>query len=264
MKLYRIYAILLLVTFISISGQSLCFAEYFNGDKLVDRYQMAVVFARIAFFTGQVPEGLSTRKLPFSDVPSVYARPVGTVTSLGVMSALEDKFNGRKFVTRYELGRAVTKFCKTITIANGAQNNHLRPADVSTFHRDRDSAVHNSTQRLLKSLSGKYRGNHYVSRFEFASICARLARHFSLKTYADVELHLDDVPVEHWARSDVEYACSTGILNTRGVGYKASHHLDPVNKTEHISQFKRRRNRVHGSFESEFSHGTFEKQVEDL
>jgi hypothetical protein len=264
MKLYSFFVIPVLVTVFIFSGQSLCRAEYFNGDKLVDRYQLAIVFSRIAFFTGQVPEGLSTRELPFADVPKVYMRPVGTVTSLGVMSAVEDKFDGTRFVTRYELGRAVTKLCETITVSRGPVNSHLIPSDVSVFHRNRESAEHNSTQRLLEPASGKYRGNHYVSRYEFAGICARLARHFSLKTYSDVELHLDDVEPGHWARADVEYACSTGILNTRGVGVKASHRLDPVNKTEHISKYNRRRDTVHGSFGSEFSHGTFEAQSQDL
>ena len=239
-------------------------ADYFNGDKLVDRYQVAIVFSRIAFFTGQVPEGLSTRELPFGDVPPVYARAVATVTSLGVMSGLEDMFNGKTYITRYELGRAVNKLCHSISVAPGAANPHLTPDDVGPFNRHLADAAKASTSRFVELRSGKYNGRNYISRYEFASICARLARHFNLKVHSDVELHLEDVPFSHWARSDVEYACSTGILNTRGVGSKAVHSVEPAHKTEHISKFRRRRNSVHGSFDSEFTHGTFEKQPYEL
>jgi len=257
-KCYKfIFLSCLLAIFSSALNISPCYAEFFNGDKLVDRYQAAIVFSRIVFFTGQVPEGLSTRELPFSDVPSAYKRPVATVTSLGLMSALEDEFNGKDFITRYDLALAVKNLCKVTTVAHGEANRHLVPKDVDVFSRHRESAIFNSTNRLLKVSSGKFNGSYYISRYEFASICAALARHFSLKPYVDVKLNLEDIPSNHWALEDIRYACSTGILNTRGVGKLPVNSETPSGKTEHISRFHRRRDSAHGNFPSEFSHGAF-------
>ena len=249
MKIRLVLALAVIVT--SLSASSLQ-AEYFNGERLVDRTQVAIVFSRILFHTHQLPESLSWRDVSYKDVPAVYARPVGTVTSLGIIPAFEDKFNGRGFVTRYELGRWVRRLLRRIRVAGPPLNSNLTPIDIPISHRDRDPAIEAVWRKIMAPRSREYKGKHYVSRFELAHICANLARHFCLRPHLNVKLHLEDIPKDHWARADVEYACSTGILNTRGVGHIAIYEEQKAYKSEHIGRVRRRRGTVHGSFKEEF------------
>ena len=249
MKLYRtLFLSVMAVILISIPVR----AEYFNGERLVDRHQVAIVFSRILFHTHQLPESLSWRETPYKDVPAVYTRPVGTVTSLGIIPAYEDKFNGRGFVTRYEMGRWVRRLLKRVRVSGPPLNAQITARDMPISHRDREPAIEAVWRRIMAPRSRGYKGNHYVSRFELAHICAGLARHFCLRPHLDVELHLEDIPEDHWARPDVEYACSTGILNTRGVGKIAIYEEQKAYKSEHIGRVRRRRGTVHGNFHEEF------------
>ena len=249
MKIKCFLTLLVMVCSLSVCSSR---AEYFNGERLVDRTQVAIVFSRILFHTHQIPESLCWRDVSYKDVPAVYARPVGTVTSLGIIPAFEDKFNGRGFVTRYELGRWVRRLLRRIRVSGPALNSKLTPVDIPTSHRDGDPAIEAVWRRIMTPRSREYKGNHYVSRFELAHICAGLARHFCLRPHLKVELHLEDIPDDHWARPDVEYACSTGILNTRGVGHIAIYEEQKAYKSEHIGRVRRRRSTMHGTFKEEF------------
>jgi hypothetical protein len=180
------------------------------------------------------------------------------------MSGVENRFNGKNYVTRYEVAQALRKLCSVVTVADSKGNNHLVPVDVEPFSRYFDDVAYVTTRRLMGVQSGKFNGNHFISRFEFASICARVARFFGLTPQKDVPLYFEDIKPGHWAEADIRYACSTGILNSRGVGTVADNVFAPQGKTEHISRFRRRRNSALGNFNSEFSRGESKPELDPL
>jgi len=197
------------------SSDTRLLASRFDGEKLVNRYQLAVVLERVLHRSRRVQESILTAKSQYPDVPKAYDAAVTAVTSTGILLGRDALFLGKRIITRYELAQTLQRLLKRIAICRPAINQALIPSDIPGRHPARDATFEMLRHGLMKTYDGKFHGRLYVSRYEFASIAARLARLLELPA-EPTPFDFEDLAERHWAYEDIALCCATGLLHDMG------------------------------------------------
>lgn len=91
--------------------------------------------------------------------------------------------------------------------------------DNDAWYNGAVSAVTNAG--FMKGADGRFRPDDNITRQEIAVVLANISRTKGLNTTADIPVFEDAGKVADWAKADVEYVTSLGLLNGISTGYFA-------------------------------------------
>ncbi|ABW67809.1 caspase family protein [Desulfosudis oleivorans] len=147
--------------------------EYkFNGDELVNRYDIARFSTRILERWGFSPGGA---EVP-NDVPASHPdyEAVQKAISADILSAYDGKFYGDKLINRQQMAFVLSRLLNKKGIrASSAQEKHSFQ-DLSENHWAFEAVQHTVSAGILKGYSNKFYGNRLINRYQMAVIIARL------------------------------------------------------------------------------------------
>jgi hypothetical protein len=132
---------------------------------------------------------------------------------------LECRFNGDRPLTRSEAAETASRILESwgVPISTVSAKQILK--DVPADDPAHDAILRTVVFRAMaaRDESGKpggteFRGGSPVTRFEMASIVARLCRAKALAGSTKVPVNFTDVPADHWAFEAVQGAVDSGVL----------------------------------------------------
>jgi hypothetical protein len=144
----------------------------FHGEKLINRYQMAVI-VKLAIRTAKYP-WMDKGEVDFPDVPGTHwaRKAIHQAVTSGVMTAHApeggtpgETYEGHKLITRYQLAAIVSRFLAGRgVIVDEAE----LPADVPASHPLAGAISIALGARALDAFEGRFEGAKLVNRFQMA------------------------------------------------------------------------------------------------
>ena len=147
----------------------------FNGEKLVNRYDMARFVTSILDRWGLKPQYSIPSDL-LHDVPQSHPdyKAIQTVMGAEILTAYNNRFHGEKYLNRYQLAVVLSRLLNKKGIRASTTPEKQEFQDLPENHWAYTSVQHSVRAGILQGYNNKFHGNKVINQYQLAVIIARL------------------------------------------------------------------------------------------
>jgi len=156
-------------------GQLYCTEGRFNGTRLVNRYQIAIVVSKILKKTDPITSG-PKKSVNFTDVPETHKARIAVrhVVNAGILECYDGKFNGKRLLNRFQMATILAKVLARNGIKTDSPESPIQFTDLMQSHWAYDAVQSVVKAKILISYDGKFQGKRLFNRYQMAVIIAKL------------------------------------------------------------------------------------------
>lgn len=147
----------------------------FHGKRLLNRYHMAIITAKIIKQIDPAT-GAPGKSIHFTDVPKTHQAygAIQSAVNSGILQGYDGKFHGKRLLNRYQIATILVKLLAKAGITTDTIESMIHFTDVPKGFWAYDAVQYVVEAGMLQGYDGKFHGKRLLNRYQMAVIIAKL------------------------------------------------------------------------------------------